>query len=490
MSGRMRLPRDPEIARSGRLVVLVGLGYLVAQLLVFSLDRPPSWDEAIYLSQVTPGAEPLPFVPSRARGITFLALPVLQLGGSLAQIRLLLAVASSAALTLSFRMWAPVIGVGAVAAALLFAGAWPALLYGSELMPNLWLALISMAATAVLARRLADGEGRHDELVAGGLVALAALIRPLDAVVLTAALILLPIAARRATVVWAVHLVLGLLAGWAPWLVEMTARFGSPGEAFAAAARLGHTGRWSLLENARQYLALSDGPSIGPVATPDIPLSGLLGLVALTILVGLGVRASSKRGVLPSLVVPTAVGVALAAEYIVFTDAQAPRFLLPALALLAVPAGLGLVSIVVGIRDREGAGAVRSIAAAGASMLVIAWVIIQVEIGARVEAGVIGQRATAERAGLEVRRLARGEPCHVYSEASFPIVGLSAGCRAAPLGKVLAAWEDRADRLDRDGVRVFLVLQRTEALPPPEGTSLLDELPSQGDLTWFIYGRA
>ena len=94
----MRLPRDSEITLARRLVVVVGLAYLAAQLLAFSLDRPPSWDEAIYLSQVAPGAEPLPFVPSRARGITFLALPVLQLGGSLAQLRLFLAVASAAAL--------------------------------------------------------------------------------------------------------------------------------------------------------------------------------------------------------------------------------------------------------------------------------------------------------------------------------------------------------------------------------------------------------
>ncbi|MDQ4109418.1 MAG: hypothetical protein M3138_11560, partial [Actinomycetota bacterium] len=414
----MNLPSDPEITGARRLILLVGVGYLIAQLVAFSLDRPPSWDEAIYLSQVAPGAEPLPFVPSRARGITFLAIPVLQLGGSLLQLRFFLIVASAAAVTASFRAWAPVVGFGAAAAALLFAGAWPTLFYGSELMPNLWLASIAVAATAVLAHRLARGEGRYDELIAGGLVALSALIRPLDAVVLAAALLLLPIAVRRATVSWTIHLLLGLAAGWAPWLVEMTARFGSPGEAFAAAARLGHTGRWSLFENARQYLALSDGPSIGPVEAPDIPLSGSLWLLGLASLVLLGVRASSRAGLLPSIVVPTAGGLALAAEYVVFTDAQAPRFLLPALALLSVPAGSGLDSIVAGIRDRGRTDPIRIVAAAGASILVIVWVVVQIGIGARVEAEVTGQRATAERAGLQVRRLAGGEPCHLYSEAS------------------------------------------------------------------------
>jgi hypothetical protein len=484
----MRLPRDSEVTLARRLVVVVGLAYLVAQSLAFSLDRPASWDEAIYLSQVEPGAEPLPFVPSRARGITFLALPILQLGGSLAQLRVFLAVVSAAALIGSFRMWVPVIGFGAVAAAVLFAGAWPVLFYGSELMPNLWMALIGVAATAVLARRLAAGEGRADELVAGGLVAVAALIRPLDAVVLTAALVLVPLVVRRATVSWIVHLVLGLLAGWAPWLVEMTARFGSPREAFGAAARLGHTGRWSLLENARQYLALSDGPSIGPVADPNIPTSGVLWLIGLGLLIVLGIGAASRRGLLSSLVVPIAAGTALAAEYVLLTDAQAPRFLLPALALLTLPAGLGLASIVMRVRDREAPAPARTVAAVGASILVLAWAVVQLGIATKVEAGATRQRASAQRVGLEIRGLAAGEPCHVYSETSFPMVGHAAGCRAAPLGMVLAAWKDRSDRLERQGRRVFLVLHRPEGIPPPDGT-LLMEVPSEGELKWFIYGR-
>lgn len=484
----MRLPRDSEIATTRRLIVAIGVASLIAQLSLFSLDRPPSWDESIYLSQVTPGAAPLPFVPSRARGITFLAAPVMQLGGSLAQLRLFLAVASLLLLIAAFRSWAPIIGFGAAAAAFLFAGAWPTLFYGSELMPNLWVALIAVAATAVLARRLAIGEGRYDELLAGAFVAIAALIRPLDAVVLTAALVLLPIAVQRGTVPWVVHLVLGLAAGWAPWLVEMTARFGSPADAFAAAARLGHTGHWTLFENARQYLALSDGPSIGPVPHPDIPISGALSLIGLAILVGVGILAANGSGLLPALVVPTTAGLALAVEYIVFTDAQAPRFVMPAMSLLTIPAGLGLVSVVMR-PDRERAKSIRFVAGAVASLVVITWVIVQLGIAARVEASVIEQRSSAERAGLRVRRLAAGEPCHVYAEGSFPIVGFLARCRAAPIGNVLMAWRDRAAHLERDGVKVYLALHRTEALPPPEGTALLASVPSQGDLLWFIYGR-
>jgi hypothetical protein len=466
----------------------VGLGYLLLQVLAFSFGRPPSWDEAIYLSQVAPGAEALPFVPSRARGVTLLAIPVLQAGGSLVQLRIFLAVASSLALTAVFRVWARVIGFGAVAAGLLFAVSWPTSFYGSELMPNLWVAFSCLGATAILARRLARGEGRYDELLAGGLVALTALLRPLDAVVLSAALILLPIAVRRGTVAWTVHLVLGLAAGWAPWLVEMVGRFGSPAAAFEAAARLGHTGRWALAENARQYLALSDGPSIGPVADPHAPVSGVLWLLGMVSLGAFGIREASRRGVLPSLVVPTAAGAALAAEYVAFTEAQAPRFLLPALALLTIPAGLGLAGIVSPSPEREGAAGRRRAMAMGAASLVAIWAVVQVGIATRVESGVVEQRASAEGAGERIRALADGQPCHVYSQASFPIVGYAAGCRAATLGKILERWEARASRFARDGVRPFLVFHGPEEPSPPDGTVLLATAPSPGPATWFIYG--
>jgi hypothetical protein len=485
----MDLPRDEEIALARRLLLVVGVGYLVVQLFAFSLDRPPSWDEAIYLSQVRPGAVTLPFLPYRARGITFIALPVLQLGGSLPQLRLFLAVASAAALTASFRAWASVIGFGAVGAALLFAGVWPTLVYGSELMPNLWVAMIGVAATAVLARRIARGDGRYDELLAGGLVAVAVLFRPLDAIVLTAALLVLPIVIHRATVAWTVHLLLGAGAGLAPWLVEMSARFGSPGAAISAAARAGPAGSWSFFENVRQYLALGDGPTIGPDPRPELPVVGLLWLLGLVTLVVVGVRTAKARGLIVALVVPVTAGVVLAAEYVAFTDALAPRFLLPALAVLSVPAGLGLASIVSGIRVSDGpkaAGVVVVVVATSA--LVAAWTIVQFGIATNVEAGLVGRRVSAERVGNHVRELAANQPCHVFSEVNYPIMSYVAGCRGSQVGKVLVAWDERAERLERRGIRPFLILLRANEPTVPAGANLIGEAPSQGDMSWFIYG--
>jgi hypothetical protein len=122
-----------------------------------------------------------------------------------------------------------------------------------------------------------------------------------------------------------------------------------------------------------------------------------------------------------------------------------------------------------------------------ASILLIAWAAVQMGIAARVEADVTDQRASGRRAGLEVRRLVSREPCQVYSEGSFPIVGYSAGCRAAPLGTVLDGWSRLSDRLEGDGVRVFLVLHRTKPIAPLRGTDLLAQVPSKSEFTWFIH---
>ena len=174
-----------------------------------------------------------------------------------------------------------------------------------------------------------------------------------------------------------------------------------------------------------------------------------------------------SRGLLASLVVPSAAGMALAAEYVVFTDAQAPRFLLPALALLTIPAGFGLASVLARIRDRESVPAARAVAIV-AAILVVVWGILQLAVATKVEAGVTEQRASAQRVGLRIRSLAAQRPCWVYSEVNFPIVGYAAGCRAAPLGKVLGSWGDRALHLEADGVRPFLVLLRARARPRPK----------------------
>ncbi|MGZ8625616.1 MAG: hypothetical protein ACXWXK_02925, partial [Actinomycetota bacterium] len=143
-----------------RLAVAVGGLYLLAEIALLSIGRAVSWDEAIYLSQVDPDVAAMPFVASRARGITLLALPVVQLGGSLELVRLFLALASAGALIAAYLGWTRIVGIGAAVAAFAFGSTWVALLYGSELMPNLWSALLAVAAVGVAASSLMGASPR------------------------------------------------------------------------------------------------------------------------------------------------------------------------------------------------------------------------------------------------------------------------------------------------------------------------------------------
>ncbi|MGH2578564.1 MAG: hypothetical protein ACRDG9_12570, partial [Actinomycetota bacterium] len=109
MAGRTG-SRDARMARG--LLVFVGAAYLVAQLLLFPSNRAPSWDEAIYLSQMTTRVDAIAFAPSRARGISLLVSPITMTGGSIRAVRLFLAALSSVAVFGSFLLWVPALGLG------------------------------------------------------------------------------------------------------------------------------------------------------------------------------------------------------------------------------------------------------------------------------------------------------------------------------------------------------------------------------------------
>ena len=76
-----KVPPTGSVGSRG-LLLGVGVGFLVTQLVVAPPGRPSGWDEAVYVSQVTPGMEAMFMAAWRARGITLLIAPVTLLGGS------------------------------------------------------------------------------------------------------------------------------------------------------------------------------------------------------------------------------------------------------------------------------------------------------------------------------------------------------------------------------------------------------------------------
>lgn len=229
--------------------MLVGAFYFAGQLIIFSLGRASSWDEAVYLSQVSPGITALPFVASRARGITVLIWPVLEFGGSLPAVRLFLAAGSALALVAVYRPWVSVIGFGAAIAAAAFGSTWVALLYGSEVMPNLWAALLAVGTIGVFSRMLMGNGSTRDLVLTTVLLALLGLFRPPDALPVFVAIAAVGLWTKAMTTGRIVLLLGGLIAGWIPWSVEMSVRSAE------SSNRCGGRGTWLTL--ARPHLELA-----------------------------------------------------------------------------------------------------------------------------------------------------------------------------------------------------------------------------------------
>lgn len=462
-----------------RLLVAVGVAYLVAQFALFSFSRPPGWDESVYLSQMMPGRD-LAFDAWRARGITLLIAPVTVLGGSVEQVRLFLMVASAIAVTISFRVWIPLIGFAAPVAAVMFSFTWLALLNGSEVMPNLWAAILGLATTGLVARRLDDGRVRHVVLAAAALAAMA-LTRPTEAAVLAGAIGLYVVVFRRTEWRLLAWLGVGLVLGWLPWFIEMSIRFGGPVRALDEAA-IEHFAAASVSHNLFIHLAATGGK----LAVDRVPLAGVIWwglLVSLTI-----VAIAKARGAGRTAAVLAGVGtLALALEYVVFVATfPAPRFLLPAYALASVPAAVGAMIIVRGVARTHARSFVARAVGVSVLILLIPWAIWQGTAAVDHERLRMVSTVAFRDVGLTIRRLAGGMPCAFVSPHGYPMIEFASGCGGARLQRPRGPTASELDELAGSGKLIFVILKISPRLALLRRSALPVPVPGPRR-TWFIY---
>jgi hypothetical protein len=392
-------------------LALVALLYGLAQLAFVGPGLRWGWDELVYLSQVSPRLPDAAFTAPRARGITWLAAPVAFFSASHSVVRLWMTLLSSAGLFLAYLPWLSVLahrGRSAVVAmaALLFAALWVTQYYGGAVMPNLYVAYASVAATAffLLAVRggavrdgaVGDGAVRdgavrdgavrdgavrdgavrdgavrdgavrdgatHDPVPVtypypyqraargplAGLalsVAAAALLRPGDAVWLVLALGLAWSAVRewrRRDVILAVAGGLGL--GLAQWVAEAFMRYGGLLHRIEEASRIQGRLRptWGFVH---EFAALN-GPLLCRPCTISIRYPYLaFWWLALPFAAAGGLLVSRRLGLVRPYALACVAGVGLAAQYLFLVGYGAPRFLLPAYAVLALPVALLLYRI-------------------------------------------------------------------------------------------------------------------------------------------------
>ncbi|MGP3926829.1 hypothetical protein [Streptomyces sp. 8N616] len=431
---RQRRPRQARARRgpaASPLPWLAGLAaaFTVLQLVLVVPGTGLGWDETVYVSQVSPHAPAAFFSAPRARGITLLVAPVTELTTSTDALRVYLAVLSGCALFLALWVWrrllpAPVLAL----AGALFAGLWITLFYGPQAMPNLWVAYGALFATGCFLRAVLDRTDRRALLGLGAGLAFAALMRPSDALWLT-----LPLAAAalfvrdwRRPAVLAV-LVLGVAAGCAEWVAEAYLRYGGLAARLQRASEIQGGMGWHLAFD--DHLRALEGRSLcRPCDVPwRHPVTAAWWFLLPLIAAG-GLLVAARARQLAVALVPALAGLSLAVPYLVTIDYAAPRFLLPAYALLAVPVAVCVVCLVADARRK-----LRPVVAAVVVLALAGHAAVQFAV---LDGLVSRSRSTREAVGRIAAEL-RGEgvrpPC-VVTGAEAVRIAYRAGCASRQAG--------------------------------------------------------
>ncbi|MCX5380417.1 hypothetical protein [Streptomyces sp. NBC_00091] len=406
----------------------VAAAYALVQLLLVVPGTGLGWDETVYVSQVSRQSPAAFFSAPRARGITYLVAPVAALTASPTALRVYLALLSSAALLLCLWVWrrllpAPVLAL----AGGLFAGLWVTLLYGPQAMPNLWVAFGALLAVGCFLRASRD---QADRLAPVGLtagVALAALMRPMDASWLVLPLVCAVVAVpawRRPALLAA--LAAGAVLGGIEWVVEAELRYGGLLARLRRASEIQGGLGWNPAF-ADQLRALDGRTLCRPCEGPwSRPVTGLWWLALPPLIVG-GLIVAHREGWRRVILVPTVVGLSLAAPYLLLIGYAAPRFLLPAYGLLSLPVSVLLARLITAGRARSrGSGGARALTAL---CLALAGLHLAVQLAITAAAA---ERSRASRKAFtavaaELRRQGLRPPC-VISGSEGVRVAFHTGC--------------------------------------------------------------
>ncbi|MDN3293247.1 hypothetical protein QWM81_04110 [Streptomyces ficellus] len=454
----------------------VAAAFTLAHLLLVAPGLGLGWDETVYVSQVSRQAPAAFFSAPRARGITFLVAPVTLLTSSVLALRVYLAVLAGCGLFLALWAWRRLLPPSLLAVAgALFASLWVTLFYAGQAMPNLWVAYGALAATGCFLRAARDPGDRWAVAGIGAGVAFAGLMRPTDAVWLALPLAVAAVAMRA----WRWPLLLtvlaaGVAAGCAEWVIEAQTRYGGLMARLERASEIQGRLGWYLAvdDHAR---ALGGRTLCRPCDVPWRHPAAALWFFALPLLVAGGVwRALRERRHGTEMVVACAVGLSLALPYLFTVGYAAPRFLLPAYALLALP----VAGCLLGLCRRRGA-------AAGAVALAL---VAHLAVQYRVVDGVADRvrRDTRDLTRIAAALHARGvrPPCVVSGEDAIR-VAFRTGCASRQPGGHDGSITPRGlAELARD--RPVAVLVSGAAQPPAHARGWpVHRLPDLGRLTGY-----
>lgn len=422
--------------RAHPLLILVGVAacYVAAQLLVFPPTAFLGLDESLYYSQVAPHVPSAYMAAHRARGITFLAAPLVLLTGSMLALRVYFSLVSGAGLVLAFWTWLKLRpgtaaqGLAVPLAGALFAALWVSLYYGPQLMPNIDTALCTVAVVGLFLQTMQTPVKtgrplRHWPPLAGlaTVFTVLGLLRPIET--LPIAGVLCAAAAVRSD--WRrplpiLAIALGTATGWIPWIIEANLRYGGLAARLAQTAQINDAGwHFILLRHLQAFSSTRTGCYVSDPTCGDLNIIGVAVWIAVPTFVAAGLYSARRSPRLPALALAVLTATATAVPYICYTGTAAPRYLLSVYVLLSIPAAQGLISLAA--RGRAARGTiVIGLTLFAASQIAIAYV----KAGhAAVHHG-IPARVAAHLSHYGLR-----PGCHIYGDDSWQI-GVAARCHS------------------------------------------------------------
>src|SRR5215469_4171610 len=188
-----------------------------------------SWDETVYVSQISKHTPGMPWAAERARGMPLLVAPVTLLTGSPTALRLYLALLAGLGLALGLLAWRGLRPAWVLAlAGVPFGGLWIAQAEAPLVFPNYWVAVGALSGVGLFLRGVTrQASPRQVLILLTAATAFTAVMRPADALFIFAPLIVAAAAYKK----WRSPFVLlamisGLVLGLGEWLVEAYVYFG------------------------------------------------------------------------------------------------------------------------------------------------------------------------------------------------------------------------------------------------------------------------
>lgn len=355
-----------------------------------------------------------------------LVAPVALWSSSTALLRVYLAVLSGVGLYFALRAWRGLfpVGVRAVAGAL-FASLWVTLFYGPQAMPNYWVAVGALVCVGCCLRVRKNPGDRAALWGAGAGAALMAWMRPMDTVWVTLPLLVLLLGVRewrRPRLLGA--MAVGLATGAGAWVVEAYARYGGLVRRLADASRVQGGLGWNIAVD--DQLRSLVGRTLCRPCTGDMPHPAITAWwFVLPVMAAIGLAVAVRAG----RATPTAVALVCAATaavpYLFLIGYAAPRFLLPAYALLAISVADALLSLV-----RGPGGTWRPLVGAAVVLGVVGHLVVQYAVLARTVERTTASHRDWDRTAAELRRLGVRPPCLLTGGYAIPIA-YYAGCASA-----------------------------------------------------------